>query len=126
LAELHEAARHRALGRRAGLVRGWHRFLGAGIAPRRHACGDGSHRRSIERIVTRRPLEARQRQFALGRRACARSAHRYALAAQHDLTGGGAATHRAPPSVGHALGTAQRHPVGLHHRGQHSLASIDA
>jgi hypothetical protein len=35
---------------------------------------------------------------------------------------------RAPraASVGHALGAAQRDPIGFHHRGQHLLASVDA
>ena len=126
LAELDETARHRALGRRAGPVRRRHRLLGTGIAPRRHARGDGGHRGRIQRVAAGGPQEAWQRQFAFDRRAGSRSAHCNALAAEHDLTGGAAATHGTPCSVGHSLGPAQRDAVGFHHRAQHLLAGFDA
>jgi hypothetical protein len=126
LAELHEAARDSALGRRARLVRRWHRLLGAGIAPGRHARGDGRHRGGVQRVAAGGPLEAAQRQFALGRRACSWASYGYALAAQHDLAGGGAAAHGASGRVRHALGTAQCDPVGFHHRRQHLLARVNA
>ena len=125
-AELHEAARDRALGRRARLMFGRHRLLGAGVEPGRHARGDGCHGGSVQRVVASGPLEAAQRQLAPGRAACSWASHRNALAAQHDLAGGGAAAHGSSACVRDAFGTAQGGSIGLHHRSQHLLAGLDA
>jgi hypothetical protein len=72
------------------------------------------------------PFEAGQRQFAVGVPPCSCWAKSDALAAQHDLAGGGAPAHGASSGVGHPLGPAQCHPIGFHHRGQHPLASLNA
>lgn len=103
-----------------------HRLLRVGVAPRGHARSDGGHRGGVQRVAAGGPFEAAQRQFAFGHRARPRASYGDALAAQHDLAGGGAAAHGASSCIGHALGAAQCDTVGFHHRRQHLLARVDA
>jgi hypothetical protein len=126
LAKLHEAPRHGALGGHQGAVSRRHRVLGGRVAARGHARGDSCQRRRIQRVGHGGPLEGGQREFALVERTRAQASHRDALATEHDAAGGAATAHSTPAFVGHVLGAARRDAIGLHHRGQHALAGIDA
>ena len=121
----HEPPRHGAARRRPLGHVGRHRVQRARVPARRYPGGDRGQRMLVQRVGGRRPLEARQRDFALG----APHPLPWQLdlpSAERHLAVDTAAAPRGPLDLMAPLRATQHFPVRLHHRLQNLQTGRDA